>query len=175
MPRSTAGIVLLITAIACWYGMMAVHESGHVIHAWVTGGTVQAVKLPLIGFSETAFFPNPRPHAVVWGGPVWGCLLPMLIDGMAWLFAKKIRHFTRAFAGFCLMANGAYIGLGWIDRIADAGDMMHYGTPVWVMIVFGVVTFAVGILYWHGNGAAFGLPKHKAATAGRRGCSANGQ
>ena len=36
--------LLLVAAIyLCWLGMMAVHEAGHVLHAWLSGGTVSAL------------------------------------------------------------------------------------------------------------------------------------
>lgn len=60
-------------------------------------------------------------------------------------------------AGLCLIANGAYLGLGWIDRIGDAGDMMRHGTPIYIMIVFGILGTTAGFALWHTLGPALGV------------------
>ena len=53
------------------------------------------------------------------------------------------------FAGFCLVANGAYLGAGWKANAGDAADLVDYGTPAWVLVVFGVVTTGAGLYLWH--------------------------
>ena len=65
-----------------WVGMMVVHELGHVIGGMLTGGTVQRVVLPVLGFSRTDVKPNPSPGIVVWAGPVIGVLLPLAMWGL---------------------------------------------------------------------------------------------
>src|SRR5688572_5988492 len=72
----TLGVIAL-GIYPAWLAMMAVHEAGHVLHAWLSGGTVSAVRVPLLGFSITEFSINPHPHFVAWGGAVCGCLLPV--------------------------------------------------------------------------------------------------
>ena len=53
------------------------------------------------------------------------------------------------FAGFCLVANGAYIGVGWSLEAGDAADLLRMGTPVWLMIAFGLTASAGGLWLWH--------------------------
>ena len=129
--------------------MMAVHEAGHVLHAWVSGGTVLTVRVPLVGFSITEFSTNPRPHFVAWGGAVWGSVLPLLV----WAVFRALRWRGRAaaqfFAGFCLTANGVYLGVGWVTGAGDAGDLITHGTPVGVMVAFGLVCSCAGLYLWH--------------------------
>ena len=135
---------------ASWLGMMAVHELGHVLHAWVSGATVLAVRIPLLGFSITELGMNPRPHFVAWGGVVWGCALPLAVWALfvtrRWRGWRLLQFFT----GFCLVANGAYLGAGWVDDAGDAGDLLAYGAPVWVRLAVGVVAAAAGLYLWHG-------------------------
>ena len=63
---------LLLATIASWYGMMAVHEAGHCAAAWLTGGVVEKVYVPLLGFSQTFYHENPHPLAVAWAGAAGG-------------------------------------------------------------------------------------------------------
>ena len=134
---------------ACWLGMMAVHEAGHVLHAWMSGGTVSAVRVPLVGFSLTEFSTNPRPHFVAWGGAVWGCVLPLLLWSTFHIQRLPGRKPVQFFAGFCLIANGAYLGAGWKANAGDAADLVDYGTPAWVLVVFGVGAAGAGLYLWH--------------------------
>jgi hypothetical protein len=133
--------------------MMVVHELGHVLHAWVSGGKVAAVHVPLVGFSLTLFATNPHPHFVAWGGAVWGSLLPVALWGVFQWMGWRGREWVEGFAGFCLVANGAYLGAGWTMRAGDAGDLVRYGTPVWVLVGCGVVAVGAGLYLWHAMGA----------------------
>ncbi len=140
--------------------MMIVHELGHMLHAWTSGGRVTQVVLHPLAISRTDVVPNPHPLFVVWGGPVWGCLLPLLV----WFVGSRLRwsriYVVRFFAGFCLIANGAYIGSGIAYPVGDAEQMRQLGTPAWVMGCFGVVTVAAGLLLWHRQGRNFGISKN---------------
>ena len=62
---------------------------------------------------------------------------------------RRVRRLAQLFAGFCLVANGAYLGVGWTLPAGDAADLRHYGTPVAAMIVFGVAATTAGLLLWH--------------------------
>jgi len=61
------------------------------------------------------------------------------------------------YAGFCSVANGAYIGVGSFGKIGDAGDMLRHGSPAWLLWLFGVAGLSVGLYLWNGLGAHFGL------------------
>src|SRR5258707_10264948 len=114
-------VVLIVSAVLLsWLGMMIVHEFGHVVGAWLTGGTVAKVVLHPLTISRTDLSYNPQPLIVVWAGPVLGVWLPLAAWGGAVLLRLPGRYLLRFFAGFCLIANGAYIGVGELDRIGDA-------------------------------------------------------
>jgi hypothetical protein len=142
-------LLVPVAVYAGWLAMMIVHEGGHVLHAAVSGGVVERVDVPLLGFSQTHFTSNPRPHFVAWGGPVWGCVIPLLLLGVLTRAPRRLRHAAQLFAGFCLIANGAYLGVGWTSNVGDAGDLRSHGTPPWVMITFGVITASAGLFLWH--------------------------
>ncbi|MGH7128032.1 MAG: M50 family metallopeptidase, partial [Planctomycetaceae bacterium] len=127
-----------------WLGMMAVHEFGHVLGAWATGGTVTEVVLHPLAISRTDVRPNPRPLIVVWAGPLIGTLLPAAALAAAVLVRLPGAFLLRFFAGFCLIANGAYIGVGSLSGTGDAGVMLRHGSPPWALWLFGLAAVAAG-------------------------------
>jgi len=128
--------------------MMAAHELGHIVGALTTGGIVQRVEFPLVGFSQTVVEPSPHPLIEVWAGPIVGALAPLMMLSM-WSKCGVMRAAARFFAGFCLIANGAYLGVGVFTRAGDAGDLVMLGTAKWVLVVFGVAAMSAGLWIWH--------------------------
>ena len=63
----------------------------------------------------------------------------------------------RFFAGFCLIANGLYIGVGSFDEVGDCGEMLRHGSEPWQLWLFGAATAPIGLWLWHGQGRHFGL------------------
>lgn len=136
-----------------WLAMMGIHELGHVIAAALTGGSVTRVVLHPLMISRTDLSENPYPAIVVWAGPLLGVFIPFVL----WLIVHKLRwsqtQLVQFFAGFCLIANGAYIAGGSWEGIGDCGVMLHSGTPLWVMWVFGLLTIPTGFFLWHQLGS----------------------
>jgi len=137
--------------------MMIVHEVGHVLHALLSGGNVVQVVLCPWEFSRTDVSPNPRPLFVAWGGAIWGVLIPL----GAWIATKtalrSYSYLAAFFAGFCCVANGAYISAGSIAQAGDAGDMLRNGAAYWQLVSYGLVAMVVGLSLWNGLGPHYGL------------------
>jgi hypothetical protein len=57
------------------------------------------------------------------------------------------------------LANGVYIGVGSIQGVGDAGDMLRAGSPIWSLWLFGLVTVPLGLFLWNVLGPRFGLGK----------------
>lgn len=147
-------IVFCTSVLAlCWFGMMAVHELGHVIGAACTGGTVTRVVLHPLTISRTEVSPNPHPGIVVWSGPFLGCALPLLTASLVSRRLVFARNVALLFAGFCLIANGAYIGIGSFDQVGDCGEMLRTGSPIWILWVFGAAATVLGLCVWHRLGS----------------------
>jgi hypothetical protein len=160
-------ILIASTVLGSWLGMQAVHELGHVLGAWLSGGRVARVVLHPLTISRTDLAHNPRPLVVVWAGPVLGVLLPLMLWGIAAAARMPGAFVLRFFAGFCLIANGAYIGVGSFDRIGDCGEMLRHGSQPWQLWLFGVVTVPAGFWLWHRQGPHFGLgPAHGKVSPG---------
>jgi hypothetical protein len=160
LDRLFQALLIFSTAGLSWLLMMAVHEAGHVLHGWCSGAQLAAVHLPLVGFSRTDFAANPHPLFVAWGGAIWGSALPLTILAIARCFAAKRHVYLLAwFAGFCLIANGAYLfgGAFLTGGADDGGVILQHGGAHWQLFSFGIVTVAAGLYLWNGLGPYFGL------------------
>jgi hypothetical protein len=150
-------VLIASTILASWLGMQAIHELGHVLGAHLTGGVVTQVVLNPLTISRTDVSPNPRPLIEVWAGPMVGSVVPLV----AWAIAALVRmpgvYVLRFFAGFCLLANGLYIGFGSLTHVGDAGELLHHGASAWQLALFGIVVAPPGLWLWNGQGKHFGL------------------
>jgi hypothetical protein len=151
-------IILITTFLPfCWLSMQAAHEFGHVLAAWATGGQVTHVALYPTVFSRTDLAYNPRPLVVVCAGPLIGALLPLVAFLLAAMGGIPGVFLFRFFAGFCLIANGAYMAFGPGEGGADTGIMLSHGLPRVVLVLFGMLAIPTGLYLWHRQGAHFGL------------------
>lgn len=150
-----------------WLLMMLTHELGHVLGAVVTGGTVQQVVWHPAVISRTDVHPNPHPLIQVWAGPVLGCAIPVLVALLIRRFRMPARHLVYAVAGFCLIANGVYIGAGVVVPVGDAMQLVQLGTPTWIMGGFGIVATSCGLWIWHRVGPKLSFHGEAAPTTWR--------
>jgi hypothetical protein len=150
-------ILVVSTLLGSWLGMQAVHESGHALGAVLTGGEIVTIVLHPLTISRTELIENPHPLVVVWAGPWVEVLLPLMLWGLLAATGCPGAFIARFFAGFCLIANGAYLGVGSFLGTGDCGEMLRHGSSVWVLRVFRVVVVPVGFCLWNGPGPNFGL------------------
>jgi hypothetical protein len=160
MQRFHKGLLIVSAVLLAWLLMQAVHELGHVIAAWLTGGHIERVVLHPLAISRTDVEPNPHPLIVAWGGPLFGSLAPLALWGLAATFRLPITFLARFFVGFCLLTNGLYLGIGSFQGIGDAGDIVRYGSPIWTLWLFGIIAAPAGLALWNGLGPSFGLGKN---------------
>lgn len=132
---------------------MSVHELGHVVGALISGGEIKRVVLYPLTISRTDVAPNPNPALVVWLGPVLGALIPLVLTGLIPRKLPLIWGCVQFFAGFCLIANGAYIAIGMFDGVGDCGEMLRTGSPAWTLLMFGMLTIPAGFYLWHRLGS----------------------
>lgn len=132
--------------------MMALHEAGHCAGAWLSGGAVDSVDLPLIGFSQTHYDENPHPLFTTWAGPIGSAVAAIALMGLARALHGVARHALLFFAGFSLIANGLYLGLGGFDQAGDCGDLLRNGASLWQLVAFGLISTASGFYAWHRMG-----------------------
>ena len=145
---------ILLFLTVCWFGMQAVHELGHILAAWSSGAMVlQVVVLPI---SWTNVSNVEYPLFVYGAGATFGTILPLLL----WLLARYLRwksaYLFRFFAGFCLVANGTYIGFDFSTTgPSDAGLLIEHGAHRLVLVLFGVLCVSGGLFLWHGQSRYF--------------------
>ncbi len=159
-----AQIVLIVASLTFgWLAMQVVHEFGHILHAWLSGGGIRRVTLQPLAISFTDVSPNPHPQFVAWGGPLWGSLIPPgLYAFLRWTRWSRA-WLLRFFAGFCLIANGGYLLGGSLFPVGDAETLLRAGAPRAALAIFGIVATAAGLALWNGIGRHFGLgPQAKA-------------
>src|SRR5690242_1105479 len=130
MKRQHQVLLIAATLAFSWLAMQAVHELGHVAAAIVSGGRVKAVILHPIMLSYTEYSSNPHPLFVSWMGPVVGVVLPLAAFAVARVCRLRTLYLFQFFAGFCLIANGAYLAFGAFGGIGDAGDIARHGSPL---------------------------------------------
>jgi hypothetical protein len=155
--NATRVLLVAFTIAASWLGMQQVHELGHIFAAKALGGKIDHLALHPLTISHTDVGPNKQPLLVVWAGPLMGTLLPLTVWGTAAGLKWSQAFLLRFFAGFCLVANGVYIGMGSFFMIGDPGEMLRNGSPQWTLLVFGAVATVCGFLLWNGQGKRFGL------------------
>ena len=131
--------------ILCWIGMQVIHEAGHVLLARISGETVTKVVLHPLAISRTDASHGRHPLCVAWGGPLLGSILPGMALSVAWLLRLSWSYLLRFFAGFCLVANGVYLGVGSFWGVGDAGDLLRFGAPRWTLIGFGLAAVPLGL------------------------------
>lgn len=111
--------------------MLAAHELGHVVHAWLSGGVVTDVSLHPLAISRTDVDPNPARQFVAWGGAVWGSLIPLLIWAIvrwdSFVRWNSFRAVTQFFLGFCFVANGVYLAADAFYQGGDGREMIQNG------------------------------------------------
>ena len=134
---------------ACWLGMLALHEFGHVLGAMVSRGRVVDVIIPLFGLSQTIVSPNPAERFVAWSGAHIGCAIPLLACGLSLVVSRRVPEALKFFTGFSLIANGAYFGLGWLFKGNDSADLVRLGTSPIALVAFGIAMTALGLAIWH--------------------------
>src|ERR1044071_6913574 len=107
IQRRAFQLLLIGSTLALsWLGMMVVHEFGHVLFGWSSGGVVARVVLSPLEFSRTEMQRNPHPLFVASGGALVGVTLPLFVSGLWRLLRWPSWYILQFFAGFCLVANG---------------------------------------------------------------------
>lgn len=136
----TRYLVFIGLLVVSWCVMTFTHELGHIVAGWCSGGTLRDWDLVPWRLPYSIFNPDPRPLVTLWGGPILGVAVPLLVgvvvrrDAM-WLIAN-----------FCLLANGAYLAIAWIsgDRFLDTPRLLAEGAHPATIAIYCLLTIGLG-------------------------------
>lgn len=131
---------LVALLIAAWCVMTFTHECGHIVCGCACGGKLISADLLPWHLPYSIFEPDPHPLVTLWGGPVLGVVVPLLI---AWLFRAQWLWFI---AHFCVLANGAYLTTAWLsgDRYLDTPKLLEHGAHPLTIAVYCAITIGCG-------------------------------
>ena len=133
-------VYFVILLIASWCTMTFLHESGHLICGWASGGTLQSADLLPWHLPYSNFEPDPRPLITLWGGPVLGVFIPLVI---ALALRKDWMWFI---AYFCILANGSYLAMAWVsgDKYLDTPKLIEHGAHPATIAIYCLLTIGFG-------------------------------
>jgi len=155
--RALQAAYLLTVTLLFWLGMQVFHELGHVLGALATGAEILRVVLHPLKLSETVLGRNPEPALVAFTGTLAGSGLPLLLYGFTRTLHLGDTALQRAFAGFCLIANGVYLVFGPSTGPSDTGVMVTAGWSGGLLRTAGLLLAGTGIYLWNGLGRYFGM------------------
>ena len=116
-------------------------------------------RIVLLPISRTDTSDIEYPLLVYSAGAVFGVAFPLLLWGIACWLRWRTAYLFRFFAGFCLIANGAYIGGDFsVVGPTDAGLLIEHGVNRLSLVLFGVLCASGGLFLWHGQSRHF-FPK----------------
>jgi len=104
--------------------MQAVHELGHVLAGLGEAERVEGVNLHPLGLSRTDVTRDRCPLRTIRGGPAVGVALPFPFAAHARTIGRRLASIAHCFARFCLVANGVHLGVGTLNGVGDAGDLI---------------------------------------------------
>ena len=142
--------ILILLLPVFWWGMMAIHELGHILSTKLNGGVIDSVELRPWMLSQTERHGSAHELMDIWAGPLFGSLAPVLI----WLMGRKLnerpRYYAAAWAGICLIINGMYLALGWLTGEAnDSGEIVEAGTSPILIVLVGAALAGSGLYGIH--------------------------
>lgn len=131
---------LLLWLGVSWTVMAWTHEGGHIVGGWLMGGHLQYAELRPWLLPYSHFEPDPQPLVTLWAGPIFGAVVP-------WRIALMVpRVHTRFIAGFCLLANGAYLATAAYagDALLDTTKLLAAGAWSVSIGMYCLITITVG-------------------------------
>ncbi len=131
-------ISLAVLLAFSWLYMQWTHEAGHVLAGLASDAKIDRVSLDPRTFSMTRFRSTPRPLVAAWGGPLLGSVIGAGFPLVLICFLRQWRFSLSIIGAFVLLANGLYIGIGAAMPVGDAQSLVMFGTPRWLLALFGV-------------------------------------
>jgi len=147
--RLLKSTLLLLWSLAFGYNASkTLHELGHAIAYWITGGTVEGIIIH--PFSWSYCIPSSvseYPNFTTWGGVVFGTIMGLMLVALVWRWRGPYVMLAFMTGVVACLHNGFYLIF---DCLAEShGDSMILisgGTPKAVVIVVGLLMFGTGFI-----------------------------
>lgn len=160
-------MTLILWLAWAWIVMTVGHELGHVLAGLIGGARLRVLELRPWHLPHSLFSGDEYPLMTLWAGPILGTSLPAAV---ALLSRRPATVFV---AWFCLVANAAYLLLGYFsgDAELDSTKMIQAGASSTTLLAVSIVALAVG--YWRFRRACADLLEGRTETASPRGLTIN--
>ena len=137
---------LIPMAAFTWLSSMFVHEMGHVLSGWLSGGEFRYIDVYPFHFSTTILQPNPHPALVTWSGLLLGWGVPLLTIPLWKAQRASVGAILQSWSAYCWLAFGAYLALAAGESLSDTGQLLTEGWPVALLVGMGAMVAIIGYL-----------------------------
>ncbi|MEJ5258649.1 MAG: M50 family metallopeptidase [Anaerohalosphaeraceae bacterium] len=141
-----AGFLLLAALFAATNLAKFLHEIGHALGAWSTGGTVHGVVIHPFSWSY-AIIVSPRNDITTWAGSVLGSLFGILITLSVFKWRSGRLLIPLLVGPVACLCNGSYLVLGSVFHLAGDGSILaaRYA-PAGAVAAVGLLMLCAGML-----------------------------
>jgi len=166
-----AGFLLLAALFAATNIAKFLHEIGHALGAWSTGGIVRGLVIHPFSWSY-ALAVSPRDDVTIWAGSILGCLFGILITFSVFKWRSGRLLIPLLVGPVTCLCNGSYLVLGSVFHLPGDGSVLaaRYA-PAGVVAAVGLLMLCAGMLLAFliipelGFGAADGIAHRTAVLA----------
>ncbi|MDX1926075.1 MAG: hypothetical protein SFV81_06135 [Pirellulaceae bacterium] len=127
-----------------WLSSMFLHEIGHILSGWLSGGEFRYIDVYPFHFSTTILQPNPYPALVTWSGLLLGWSLPLLTIPLWKIEWAALGPSVQGWSAYCWLAFGAYLALAAGESLSDTGQLLTEGWPLAVLVAVGAAVAICG-------------------------------
>ncbi len=141
-----------------WILGIVLHELGHAVAMWLTGGIVDRITITPFSWSYTYYGSTPKyPQFTTWSGTLLGSLFGAII---LLISSKKATPYVVPFLfmGVSPMLNGGgyYVIDPFISKRGDPTSLVRSGVPMYIVLGVGILLLALGaylvVRYIHWSG-----------------------
>jgi len=134
-----------------WVFGTGLHELGHAVSMWITGGVVNRITLTPFSWSYTYYGSPPKyPQFTTWSGVLLGSFFGLLI--LLWIRNKNSPYFVPfLYLGIApmLQSGGYYFIDTFITKRGDAASLIQAGVPIYYVLGAGLALAFLGGIFFH--------------------------
>lgn len=125
------------------------HEHGHAIAAWATGGKVYRIVFHPFSWSYVNHYVSKAEYrnSIIWAGPLFAVFIGLLLIMIVWRWRRPSLLPVLMAGVVACTKDGAYLIISCLANIrGDGAILVKHGTPLVVVVAVGVILFAIGIV-----------------------------